>query len=89
MNAVRHAHGNLPPDTPIDVEVCITDRTISLKIWDRGAGFNLDERLKNSSDMEQAAEHGRGLKIIQKISDHFSYEQVDQRNCFWIVKQYS
>lgn len=89
MNAVRHAHGNLPPDTPIDVEVCITDRAIHLKIWDRGAGFDLDKQLENSTDVEHVAEHGRGLKIIQKVSDHLGYEQMDQRNCFWIVKRYS
>lgn len=34
-------------------------------------------------------DHGRGLKIIQKIADHLSYTRTsDDRNCFLFIKNY-
>jgi serine/threonine-protein kinase RsbW len=87
-NAVRHAHVSKAPETPIEIEILITDCELELKIWDCGSGFNIAESL-NDPQMDQTAEHGRGIKIIGKIADRVSYTRIDQRNCLVITKQYT
>lgn len=86
-NAVRHAHANRTPDTPIEIEVTLEKQAITIKIWDYGPGFDLDQLL-NHSITEQNAEHGRGLKIIQRVADALCYDQIEQRNCLLMVKEF-
>jgi serine/threonine-protein kinase RsbW len=45
-NAVRHAHKNLPPETPIDLEITVFSSRLELKIWDWGKPFDLTAKLK-------------------------------------------
>jgi serine/threonine-protein kinase RsbW len=85
---VRHAHASKAPETPIEIEVLITPTSIELKIWDCGSGFNIAESLENSQ-MDQAAERGRGIQIIHKIADRVLYMRTEQRNCLVITKQFS
>lgn len=89
-NAVRHAHADKPVDTPIEIEVTFRKRSIELRIWDYGAGFDLEKRLDMLPEPKnQDASGGRGLKIIQQTADVFSYTAVDdQRNCLLIVKHF-
>ncbi len=89
-NAVRHAHCGKPIETPIDIEVTFQECAIELRIWDYGAGFDLEQCLHELPEpANQDYGGGRGLKIIQQTADRFSYTAVDfQRNCLLIVKQY-
>lgn len=87
-NAVRHAHASKTPETPIDLEIAVDHKAIELRIWDCGSGFNLNQSLSNHQVVEQTAERGRGLKIIEKIADTVSYTQIGQRNCLLIIKHY-
>ncbi|MCW6036078.1 ATP-binding protein [Spirulina subsalsa FACHB-351] len=90
-NAIRHAHRDKPPETPIDLEVTVDDQQIILRIWDAGAPFSLQQYLREQADpMNTHAGGGRGLVILQKIADVLEYNRTeDQRNCLLIVKQYS
>lgn len=87
-NAVRHAHAHKTPETPIDIEVAVDAQTIELKVWDYGPGFDLS-RLSDEAIEPDYGEHGRGLKIMQRVADVFRYDQIDQRNCLQIVKYYA
>jgi serine/threonine-protein kinase RsbW len=40
-NAVRHAHQDVPQETPIDLEVLLFPDRLDLHIWDQGSAFNL------------------------------------------------
>jgi serine/threonine-protein kinase RsbW len=89
-NAVRHAHKNKPPEVPIDLEVTISDDTTEMRIWDSGPGFDLaaylDKMLKPENNQTGG---GRGLQLIQKTTDHFSYTRTaDNRNCLLTIKSY-
>nr|WP_217651899.1 anti-sigma regulatory factor [Hydrococcus rivularis] len=90
-NAVRHAHKNLPPETPIEVEIVLSQQSIEMRIWDRGSYFDLDGFLKNVAlRNDRLSGHGQGLVILQKIASHLSYTRTnDDRNCLLIVKQFS
>lgn len=89
-NAVRHAHQGQPIDVPIDLEVRVFDDRIEIRIWDRGAPFNLQERLKCMPvEMDTEAEGGRGLRLMERITDHLSYTRTqDARNCLLMVKKF-
>jgi serine/threonine-protein kinase RsbW len=45
-NAVRHAHKNLPRETPIDLELTVFNERLEIKIWDRGKPFDFQAKLK-------------------------------------------
>ncbi len=93
-NAVDHAHRELPPETPIDIEVAIFSQAIEIRVWDSGSAFDFEQQLQQLSDepdeIDELTERGRGLKIMQQISDYLSHTRTsDNRNCLLIVKSYS
>jgi len=89
-NAVRHAHQNQPSDIPIEIEVSTRSQAIEIRIWDQGSGFDLERSLNTvPAFMDLLAEGGRGLKIIAKTADVFSYTRTaDHRNCLLIIRNY-
>ncbi len=89
-NAVRHAHKSKPADTPIEVEVIVQDRCLEIRVWDQGDVFNLAQKLaSNPKLVDKTSIGGRGLVLLDKISDHLSYSRTaDDRNCLLIVKNY-
>lgn len=90
-NAVRHAHGQLPPETPIDIEVTIFTQSIEIKICDRGSAYDIEGHVQQfPEDIDDLAESGRGINIMQQLADYLSYTRTpDNRNCLLIVKNYS
>jgi serine/threonine-protein kinase RsbW len=89
-NVVRHAHKGLPPETPITIEVTVTDGLLDMKIWDQGPGFDfeamLDRKLKTTTP---ESESGRGLRIMYRIADRVEYLHTpDQENCLHIQKRF-
>ena len=47
-NAVRHAHKNLPVETPVKLEIMVFNGRLELKIWDCGPYFDFDAKLKET-----------------------------------------
>jgi len=45
-NAVRHAHNNLPRETPIELEITVFNERLKIKTWDWGEPFDLKAKLK-------------------------------------------
>jgi serine/threonine-protein kinase RsbW len=45
-NAVRHAHKNLPVETPIQLEVTVFQGYLQFQIWDCGLSFDLNAKLR-------------------------------------------
>lgn len=90
-NALRHAHGDLPPYTPIRVDVLILSEAIELKIWDQGEAFDWENQMKNlPSEVDVFAEHGRGLLLFQQLMDYVHYlpAHESQGNCLILSKKY-
>ncbi|ASC69304.1 Anti-sigma F factor [Halomicronema hongdechloris C2206] len=89
-NAVRHAHQGLPENTPIDIEVTISQTTVDIYIWDSGPGFDLMAMLaRKLRTTNHDSEGGRGLRIIHLIADQMTYQRMaDHRNCLHICKHY-
>ena len=89
-NAIRHAHAGLASETPIRIEIVVSDHDIDIRIWDQGPGFDLDDILEQKLAVtEKDAEGGRGLRIIYLVADKMSYQPVgDNGNCLHIHKTY-
>ena len=90
-NAVRHAHQNLPKNTPIDLEVELLPNFLEMRIWDRGQPFDLKAKLlqgaKEVNSIEK--EGGRGLQFINKLTDELEYLNLrNHRNCLVMRKKY-
>jgi len=45
-NAVRHAHKNLPIETPFELEITVFNERLEIKIWDWGEPFDFQAKLK-------------------------------------------
>ena len=87
-NSLRYGHRELPPETPIEIEVTRTDEFIEIRVWDRGFFFDLAQQIAQQSDLDQNFQvGGRGLKIIEKVADKIDYFKTDDsRNCFLLIK---
>ncbi|MEG4110804.1 MULTISPECIES: ATP-binding protein [unclassified Microcoleus] len=58
-NAVRHAHKNLPAETPVQLEIRVFNGRWELKVWDCGPCFDFDAKLKEIL----AADRNNGLNL--------------------------
>lgn len=89
-NAVRHAHSDKSEETLIEIKVHVTENQIDLRIWDHGPGFEFERYLAKASEMvDNHAEGGRGLGLMEKIADVLEYvTEADHRNCLHIIKRY-
>ncbi|NER39882.1 MAG: ATP-binding protein [Oscillatoria sp. SIO1A7] len=90
-NAVRHAHKSFPREVPIEIEICLSNKCIEMRIWDFGPPFDLELKLKSlPKEMDLHSTGGRGLPLLKKIADSLSYTKMeDERNCLLIVKDYA
>ncbi len=89
-NAMAHAHQDLPPETPIDLEITILSHALILQIWDFGTGFDYETHISQlSAEKSLTAESGRGTRIMLDLGDFFTYTRTaDQRNSFLAIKFY-
>jgi serine/threonine-protein kinase RsbW len=90
-NAVRHAHEDRSVETPIDIELTLSECELEMRIWDYGIPFGLMKKLESLPEtIDTGALGGRGLKLFEQIADHFSYTRTENnRNCLLLVKRYS
>ncbi|MBD2299228.1 anti-sigma regulatory factor [Nostoc sp. FACHB-87] len=89
-NIVEHAHKNLPQETPIEIEVWLSNKQIDIRILSQGEAFDLEKQLQQVPEFENNhRERGRGLKIMSAIADKLTYEPTaDNRYCLLISKFY-
>lgn len=89
-NAVRHAHKNLSPSLPVDIEVKVFPNQLEIRIWDQGPPFDLEGKIQELIQRgENLGGSGRGILILRRIADELSYLRTDDdRNCLLIVKYY-
>ena len=89
-NAVRHAHKNLPRETPILIEVSLTIEQMEIRIWDQGEYFDLSNFIATRSKQDnKLLGNGRGIAIMNKIADRLEYNRLcNNHNCLLIVKKF-
>ena len=73
VNAFKHGHRGLPPETPVDLKLKVNDTTVQIDVVDQGPGFDpakvpdptLDENLDKPS--------GRGLLLMRAYMSTLEY----------------
>lgn len=84
-NAVRYAHKDLPPETPIDIELTLWDEQLEIRIWDWGEPFDPDTLEEPTPGTPQVG--GYGWFLMRRLTDRVVYERCfDGRNCLLLVK---
>jgi serine/threonine-protein kinase RsbW len=71
-NAIRHANDQNPAKD-IHISISIIDRTLQIKVYDQGQGF--DTAALPAPDFQGLEEHGRGVFIIRQIMDTVTYRR--------------
>ena len=90
-NAVRHAHRNLPLETPIEIEFALCLEKITIRIFDYGQPFDLNNFINTmlAKDTNWLGS-GRGIAIINKVSDVLKYDRIsNNKNCLVITKYFN
>ena len=84
-NAVRHAHADLPTDTPIEIDLLLWQEKLEVQVWDMGGPFDPDQLAEPQPGTLK--EGGYGWFLIRRLADNVDYERNDLgRNCLRIVK---
>jgi serine/threonine-protein kinase RsbW len=84
-NAVRYAHKDLPPETPIDIELTLWEERLEIRIWDHGEPFDPDTLEEPIPGTPQVG--GYGWFLMRRLTDRVVYERCfDGRNCLLLVK---
>lgn len=87
-NVIRHAHKNLPTETPILIQLSIYTEAIKIQIWDHGEPYDLETVLKQTPEkVDVTAEHGRGLLLMRRLTNYLAYSRSpDNRNCLQMIR---
>lgn len=74
-NAVRHAHKDLPVETPIDIEVIVFHERLEIRVWDYGQPFDLEVKLYEIKGINTniVSEGGCNLGYMSKLTEQVSY----------------
>ncbi len=88
-NVVRHAHKTLPPETPVELQIQVEQRSLILRVWDSGPPFDFKKKLNNFLTQPRPkapAAGGYGLVIMHRAADVLEYERgKDNRNCLTLI----
>ncbi|MFZ4666970.1 MAG: ATP-binding protein [Prochlorotrichaceae cyanobacterium] len=89
-NVRDHAHEHFPPTTTLTIAIHCFPSFLCLQIWDQGQGFDLVGHLRTKEQWpDSGATRGRGLKILEELSDRLGYVPCQPKgNCLILVKRY-
>ncbi len=83
-NAIRYGAGGEEDLLTVTMEV--TKRFVSLRVMDRGPGFEPNDVI--SPDLDYPAEGGYGIFIIKSLMDEVTYIRGDDVNFMVMVKRF-
>lgn len=83
-NAVRHAHADLPPDTPIKITVALGSDRIDVQIWDYGHPFD-PQQLTEPKPGSLLCDGGYGWFLLRRAVDRVIYQRKGNQNCLQIT----
>ncbi|MEM6520840.1 MAG: anti-sigma regulatory factor [Cyanobacteria bacterium P01_C01_bin.70] len=84
-NAVRHAHAQLPPETPIKIEVALGGDRIDIHIWDHGFPFD-PQQLSEPKPGSLLNDGGYGWFLLRRAVDNVTYRRQGNQNCLKITQ---
>lgn len=73
-NAVRHAHADLPPATPIEIELVLQSAQIEICIFDQGKPFDPNSLTEPQPGVLR--EGGYGWFLLRRLADQVTYDRT-------------
>lgn len=84
-NAIKHADA-AEPDMFVKISVSISDRELSVKVYDSGQGFDLDSIQDPDFNSGNLDESGRGIFVIRSLMDSVVYRKTNGWNVLEMKK---
>ncbi len=79
INAFKHGHANLPPDTPVTVEYEVGRSRVFVAVEDQGPGFEPEAVPDPTLDENLELPSGRGLVLIRAYMTSVTYNDRGNR----------
>ncbi len=87
-NAIEHGYGG-EAGHRVDVQVTVEAHRLTFKVCDRGAPLDWEASRTDAEHaplLDDLAEGGRGLFIIQAVMDEVRYERIGETNVLTLVR---
>jgi len=85
VNAIKHAN-TTDPETYVKIIINVSDKEISVGIYDSGQGFDLNSIPSPEFDSSSLDESGRGIFVIKSLMDSVVYKKVNGGNVLEMKK---
>ena len=79
VNAIKHANA-ADPDKEVLILIRISEKELSIKVYDSGKGFDLDSIPNPAFESSCLEEKGRGIFIIRSLMDSVVYKKAKGGN---------
>jgi serine/threonine-protein kinase RsbW len=79
VNAFKHGHRGLPPETPVRIEYDLSPERVRVAVEDRGPGFRLDHVPDPTLDENLENPGGRGLVLMRAYMTNVRYNERGNR----------
>lgn len=86
VNAIKHANGTDPKDE-VHVRINVSDKDLVVRIYDNGAGFDLDAVPAPCFNSCGMMDKGRGIFIIRSLMDSVKYTRSKNGNVLEMRKK--
>ncbi len=77
-NAIEHGN-KLDPDKKVLIDLTITPQYVLAEVEDEGEGFNWQDKIDMTMDLEIFSVRGRGIPVIRLLAGHLYYNQQGNR----------
>lgn len=85
VNAIKHA-GCTEPDKEIHVRINVSEKNLVVRIYDNGAGFDLEAVQPPCFTSNGMEDKGRGIFILRSLMDTVKYTRSDGGNVLEMKK---
>lgn len=85
VNAIKHAN-SADPTKEILVRISISNKELSIRVFDNGRGFDLGKVPCPCFDQNVPDEKGRGIFIIRSLMDSVEYKKANGGNVLEMKK---
>jgi serine/threonine-protein kinase RsbW len=86
VNAIKHAK-SADPDEEIHIRINVSNRTLEVRIYDNGVGFDLDTVPAPCFSTNGLEDKGRGIFILRSLMDTVKYTRSDSGNVLEMRKK--
>ena len=86
VNAIKHANA-AEPDTVVKIIINVSDKELSVNVYDSGQGFDLDSVPDPDFNSDKLDDTGRGIFVIRSLMDSVVYKKTNGGNVLEMKKK--